>query len=90
MAFINSHGAKISYECEDLIDELNEDIREFGESLEVEVITAQRCGVTIYKDYNLPSEGDPENDFQLAEDETLVRISAIELLRLYEEQDSVL
>ena len=90
MAFINSQGAKISYECEDLIDELSEDIREFGESLEVEVITAQHCGVTIYKDYNLPSEGDSENDFQLAEGETLVRISAIELLRLYEEQDSVL
>ena len=90
MAFINSQGAKISYECEDLIEDLSEDIREFGESLEVEVITAECCGVTIYKDYNLPSEGDPENDFQLAEGETLVRISAIELLRLYEEQDSVL
>ena len=90
MAFINSQGAKISYECEDLIYELNEDIREFGESLEVEVITAECCGVKIYKDYNLPSEGDPENDFHLSEGETLVRISAIELLKLYEEQDSVL
>lgn len=90
MAFINSQGAKISYECEDLIDELSEDILEFGESLEVEVITAEYCGVTIYKDYNLPSEGDPENDFQLAEGETLVRISAVKLLKLYEEQDSVL
>ena len=90
MAFINAQGAKISHECEDLIEELREDIQEFGNSLEVEVVTAQHCGVTIYKYYNLLSEGDPENDFQLAEGETLVRISAIELLRLYEEQDSVL
>lgn len=90
MAFINSQGAKISYECEELIDELSEDIREFGESLEVEVITAQQCGVTIYKDYNLLSEGDSENDFQLAEGESLVKISAVKLLKLYEEQDSVL
>lgn len=90
MAFINPQGAKISFECEDLIEELSEDIREFGDSLEVEVVTAQYCGVTIYKDYNLPSEGDPENDFQLGEGETLVRISAVELLKLYEEQDAVI
>lgn len=56
----------------------------------MEVVTAQYCGVTIYKDYNLPSEGDPENDFQLGEGETLVRISAVELLKLYEEQDAVI
>ena len=90
MAFINAQGAKISFECEDLIEELIEDIHEFGNSLEVEVVTTQHCGVTIYKDYNLLSEGDPENDFQLGESEALVRISAIELLKLYEEQDAVL
>lgn len=31
MAFINPQGAKISFECEDLIEELSEDIREFGD-----------------------------------------------------------
>ena len=90
MAFINAQGAKISFECEYMIEELCEDIREFGKSLEVEVVTAQQCGVTIYKDYNLLSEGDPENDFKLNEGEALVRISAIELLKLYEAQDAVL
>ena len=30
MAFINSHGKKISFECSELIEELKEDIAEFG------------------------------------------------------------
>lgn len=41
MPFINPHGLKISFECEELIEELSADIREFGESLEVEVVTSQ-------------------------------------------------
>ena len=30
MAFINSQGAKISFECSELIEELKADISEFG------------------------------------------------------------
>ena len=30
MAFINPQGIKISYECSELIEELKEDIAEFG------------------------------------------------------------
>ena len=90
MAFINSNGLKISFECEELIEELSADIREFGESLEVEVVTSQCYGITIYKDYNFLSEDDLENDFQLDDGETLVRILAVELLELYKEQDAVI
>ena len=90
MAFINPNGLKISFECEELIEELSADIREFGESLEVEVVTSQCCGITVYKDYNFLSEDDPENDFQLDDGETLVRILAIELLELYKEQGAVI
>ena len=86
MPFINPHGLKISFECE----ELSADIREFGESLEVEVVTSQCYGITIYKDYNFLSEDDLENDFQLDDGETLVRILAVELLKLYKEQDAVI
>lgn len=90
MAFINPNGLKISFECEELIEELSADIREFGESLEVEVVTSQCCGITVYKDYNFLSEDDPENDFQLDDGETLVRILAVELLELYKEQGAVI
>ena len=68
-----------------MIEELSADIREFGESLEVEVVTSQCYGITIYKDYNFLSEDDLENDFQLDDGETLVRILAVELLELYKE-----
>ena len=68
-----------------MIEELSADIREFGESLEVEVVTSQYYGITIYKDYNFLSEDDLENDFQLDDGETLVRILAVELLELYKE-----
>lgn len=30
MAFINSNGERISYDCSDLIEELSDDIEEFG------------------------------------------------------------
>ena len=90
MPFINPHGLKISFECEELIEELSADIREFGESLEVEVVTSQCCGITVYKDYNFLSEDDPENDFQLDDGETLVKILAVELLEIYKEQDAVI
>ena len=45
-------GITVSYECSELIEELSSDIREFGDDLIVEVVTEDRYGVTIYKDYN--------------------------------------
>lgn len=38
MAFINSKGLSVSFECTDLIKELKQDIAEFGSNLIVEVI----------------------------------------------------
>ena len=39
MAFVNSEGLSVSFECTDLIKELKQDIAEFGNNLMVEVIT---------------------------------------------------
>ena len=49
MAFVNPEGMLISYECEELIDELERDISEFGGDLIVEVVTEESHGVTIIK-----------------------------------------
>ena len=38
MAFLNSEGLSVSFECTDLIKELKQDIAEFGNNLMVEVI----------------------------------------------------
>lgn len=74
---------KVSYECTELIKELRHDISEFGDNLEVFVITDRAAGVTIYKDY----------DFELPETSTgekVEKISAKELLRLYESQNRII
>ena len=82
----------ISYECEELIDELERDISEFGGDLIVEVVTEESHGVTIYKDYNfLPDPDFPDgNSFILDMTERVKKIRADELLKIYKKQDSVL
>lgn len=42
MAFVNSEGLSVSFECTDLIKELKQDIVEFGNNLIVEVITKKK------------------------------------------------
>lgn len=38
MAFVNSEGLSVSFECTDLIKKLKQDIAEFGNNLMIEVI----------------------------------------------------
>lgn len=64
MAFMNKAGIKISYDCQSLIDELKQDIEEFGSHLILNVVVQDVEGVTIYKDYNF-IENDPATEFKL-------------------------
>lgn len=96
MAIINATGMAISYECSDLIEELELDIAEFGNDLVVEVVVQEYCGVLIHKDYNFrQSDLDPEdlNDsshcFDLHPGEFLKEIPAVDLLEIYRQQDEV-
>lgn len=89
MAFINKYGQKISCDCGDLlIEELKQDISEFGGDLIVEVVTEERKGVTLYKDYNFID--DEETDFVLNDNEKLERMTASALLVLYEKENKIL
>lgn len=88
MAFTNKYGQKISYDCGDLIEELKQDISEFGGDLIVEVVTEERKGVTLYKDYNFID--DEETDFVLNDNEKLERMTASALLVLYEKENKIL
>ena len=87
MAFTNKYGQKISYDCGDLIEELKQDISEFGDMI-VEVVTEERKGVTLYKDYNFID--DEETDFVLNDNEKLERMTASALLVLYEKENEIL
>lgn len=89
MAFTNKYGQKISYDCGDLIEELKQDISEFGGDLIVEVVTEERKGVTLYKDYNFIDD-DVETDFILNENEKLQMMTASALLVLYEKENEIL
>lgn len=89
MAFMNKYGQKISYDCQELIEELKQDITEFGSDMLVDVVTEEREGVTLYKDYNFIDD-DVETDFILNENEKLQRMTASALLVLYEKENKIL
>lgn len=89
MAFINNKGQSIGFECSELIEELKEDISEFGGDMIVQVVTEEREGVIIYKDYNFISD-DESTAFKLSETEKLQRMTASALLLLYEQENSIL
>lgn len=86
MPFINSNGRKISYECDELITELKEDITEFGEDLQVYAWCKDTHGVTIYTNYDFADEGRIKSD-ELLKGEYLKRMTASELLEVMEEQN---
>lgn len=92
MAFVNKDGLKVSFFCDDLIAELQEDIDVFGGHMLVDVITQQTHGVTIYNDYFPCVQGEPlERDtIELNEGESWAKMSATALLMLYEKQNAII
>lgn len=89
MAFMNKAGIKISYDCRNLIDELKQDIEEFGSHLILDVVVLDVEGVTIYKDYNF-IENDPATEFTLEPGERIVKMTAATLLMMYEKENELL
>lgn len=86
MAFRNALGMAVSFDCTELIKELKKDIAEFGGEKLLQVVTEERNGVTIYKDYNfIDDEGDTE--FDLSKGEAIQKMTATALLLLYEEEN---
>lgn len=81
-----NNNISVSFECTELIKELRRDIADFGGNLIVEVIATQLHGITIYKDYNFISD-DENTKFELKQNEKLVKMPAIELLKLYEKEN---
>ena len=89
MAFVNKLGQSISFDCSELIEELKMDIAEFGGDKLLEVVTEEREGVKIYKDYNF-IYNDESTDFKLSKTEKMQRMTASALLLLYEQENSIL
>ena len=85
---MNKAGIKISYDCQSLIDELKQDIEEFGSHLILDVVVQDVEGVTIYKDYNF-IENDPVTEFTLEPGERIVKMTAATLLMMYEKENEL-
>jgi hypothetical protein len=86
---MNKAGIKISYDCRELIDELKQDIAEFGSHLILDVVVQDVEGVTLYKDYNF-IENDPATEFTLEPGERIVKMTAATLLMMYEKENELL
>lgn len=88
MAFVNKEGMSVSYDASSLIAELKEDIEEFGEYATVWVITQEKHGVTIYKDYEFTGEG--YHDFTIKDGEKVIQMEMGKLLPLYIQENSII
>ena len=90
MAFYNSQGIGISYECEELIKELKADIAEFGGDTIVAVWCKDNSGVTLYTNYDFIEEEEPITENELEKDEYLQKMTMSALQILLEKQNEIL
>lgn len=90
MAFENTNGIKVSYECSELIKELKVDIEEFGGDTIVAVWCKESMGVTIYTNYDFIEEEEPIKETELKEDEYIKQMTMSALLILLEKQNEIL
>lgn len=92
MAFINAEGKAISYECSELIEELKQDIAEFGGETVVDVLCKDTEGVVLYTDYKFIE--DDEHGFDCPMDnegnEFVNRMTMSALLVAMEKQNEIL
>lgn len=89
MAFLNENGEKISFECSELIDELKEDIAEFGGNHTVSVWCRENCGVEIYVNYDFIEEEAQIKESELENGEYIKQMTMTALLTLLEKQNDI-
>lgn len=88
MAFINKNGQSISFECSKLIEELKDDISEFGGDRIVAVWCREYQGVTIYTNYDFIADDKPLQK-ELQKNEQIKKMTMTALLMLLEDQNSI-
>lgn len=90
MAIVTREGKLISYECSELIEELKEDIKEFGSDKIVAVWCKYIDDVKVYTNYDFITEGEPVNKTEVKDDEIMTTMSMSALLILLERQNSII
>ena len=87
MAFIAKNGQRISYYCEELIQELKQDILEFGGDKIVYVWCVEFKGVTLYTNYDFIVPDAPLTAEEINRADHIKRMSMSALLILLEAQN---
>ena len=80
----------IGFECSELINELKEDIAEFGDNEEIAVWCKDYDGATIYTNYDFINPESPIEPSELKNDEYIKLMTMGELLPLLEKQSSII
>lgn len=80
---------KISYECEELIEELKKDITEFG-NIDMYAFFDLIDGVKVLTDYTLIDEEMPLRTSEFKEDTEVLIMKASDILTILEEENSIL
>lgn len=88
MGFKNEDGTEICMECTELINELKQDIQEFGGNEVVYVWCKRAYGVVLYVNYDFITEDDPVSINELEEGEYLQKMTMTALLMLLEQQNA--
>jgi hypothetical protein len=90
MSFINENKENISYECSELIEELKQDIAEFGSSKIVAVWCKEIQGITVYTNYDYITENQAIDESELESGEYLKEMTMGALLTALEAQNTIL
>ena len=80
---------KFSYDCENLIEELENDIREFGD-IEMYAFFEKIEGFTILTNYDFIVEETPLESEELEEDVIIQILKASKILEILEKQNKIL
>lgn len=80
---------KVSYDCEELIEELKEDIEEFGEDEEMYAFFEVICGHTFLTNYDFITEEEQLRPEEVSE-ATVQIMKAKDILKILEEQNKII
>lgn len=89
MAFENKEGKNISFECSELIEELKEDIQEFGGDEVIAVWCRRYENVLIYTNYDFIEVDKPLDNSELKTGEFLKKMTMNGLLAALEQQNGI-
>ena len=80
----------IGFECTELINELKEDIAEFGNNERIAVWCKDYKGTTIYRNYDFINPESPIEPSELKKGEYIKIMTMGELLPLLDKQNSII